>query len=144
MSRIDLILNALNGVKEITPGERYTALCPVHDDKKPSMGITLKPDGFIVMHCFACHANGLDVVNTLGLDQGLIFPESSEYTPSYESKFKKKHPFTYEQALSVMEHEINIILKINGMKKIKQTHRKRCKKAAKRIIIINDVLRLKS
>ncbi len=31
----------------------YTAICPAHDDNKPSLGVTEDDDGYLVVHCLA-------------------------------------------------------------------------------------------
>ena len=72
---IDDILPHLEKVRR--SGKGYTACCPVHGDKSPSMSITEK-DGKVLAHCFACGASGGDLVEALGLPMGLLF--SDEYT----------------------------------------------------------------
>lgn len=49
-SKIDDVLSKLQGVKR--SGSGYMALCPAHDDKRPSLSVTEK-DGKILLHCFA-------------------------------------------------------------------------------------------
>lgn len=51
---------------------KWKALCPVHNEKTPSLGITLKGDK-ILMHCFGCGANGSEVMDALGLSIGELF-----------------------------------------------------------------------
>jgi len=52
--------------------DKWTACCPVHGDKRPSMSIAEK-DGRVLCHCFSCGANGLDVVEALGLPKSVLF-----------------------------------------------------------------------
>ncbi len=47
-----ILLDPLDGVKELAPG-RWQALCPVHDDSGPSLSITQKDHGDLLLHCFA-------------------------------------------------------------------------------------------
>ena len=64
------ILPSLDKVKQ--RGDRLWACCPVHQDKTPSL--TLKEqDGMVLMHCFGCNANGLQVVEALGLPASVLF-----------------------------------------------------------------------
>lgn len=63
---------------------RYSACCPVHGDKTPSLGISLKPGGIWVMHCFSCGANGQAVCDSLGIDVTALFPPSDN--PRYEKQ----------------------------------------------------------
>lgn len=48
------------------------ACCPVHNDRNPSMMLT-ELDDRVLIHCFACQANGLEVVNALGLPSTVLF-----------------------------------------------------------------------
>lgn len=67
------ILPKLDKVKKL--GERWVACCPVHNDTNPSM--TMKEeDGKVLMHCFACQANGQEVVQALGLPASVLFRDS--------------------------------------------------------------------
>ena len=66
------ILNHLDKVKKTPSG--YVACCPVHDDKNPSMSVTEK-DGVVLMYCFSCGANGLDVANSLQISPSALFTD---------------------------------------------------------------------
>lgn len=48
---IGVILERLRGVK--TAGSGWMALCPAHDDRNPSLSVTVAEDGKILLHCFA-------------------------------------------------------------------------------------------
>lgn len=64
------ILPRLDKVKQ--RGDRLWACCPVHQDKTPSL--TLKEEGgMVLIHCFGCNANGLQVVEALGLPASVLF-----------------------------------------------------------------------
>ena len=52
--------------------DKWTACCPVHNDRTPSMSIRDAGDA-ILMHCHACQADGLDVVKALGLPFKILF-----------------------------------------------------------------------
>jgi len=47
------ILSCLKGVEETSAGS-YKALCPAHDDHDPSLSITEKEDGTVLVHCPVC------------------------------------------------------------------------------------------
>jgi DNA primase len=53
-------------------GENYIALCPFHEDHKPSFVVFPKTRQF---HCFGCGAHG-DVLTFLMKVEGLTFPEA--------------------------------------------------------------------
>jgi len=73
---IDELLDRLEKVRS-TGKDKWTACCPVHGDKNPSMSIAEK-DGRVLCHCFACGANGLDVVEALGLPVSVLFEKPLE------------------------------------------------------------------
>lgn len=69
---LEEILNHLDKVKKTSSG--YIACCPVHNDRNPSMSVTEK-DGVVLMHCFSCGANGLDVANSLQISPSALFTD---------------------------------------------------------------------
>ena len=73
---IDEILNLLDKVKRVGTG-KWQACCPVHGDKNPSMSVAEK-DGKVLCHCFACGANGHDVVRAVGLPASALFNDSQD------------------------------------------------------------------
>ena len=69
---LEEILNHLDKVKKTASG--YIACCPAHNDRNPSMSVTEK-DGVVLMHCFSCGANGLDVANSLQISPSALFTD---------------------------------------------------------------------
>ena len=67
MSNAYKILSRLQGVKKVGHRREWWALCPVHGEDTPSLHITEKDDGLLLIHCFGCHASGPDLMETLGL-----------------------------------------------------------------------------
>jgi hypothetical protein len=82
------ILDRLEKVKRLSHG-KYTACCPVHGDKNPSMSIKEEKDGKILCYCFACGAKGVDVVGAIGLPVSVLFSEESK-SPDRSSWRKQK------------------------------------------------------
>ena len=68
---VEELLDRLEKVRSMGK-DKWTACCPVHGDKRPSMSIAEK-DGRVLCHCFSCGANGLDVVEALGLPKSVLF-----------------------------------------------------------------------
>lgn len=56
-------------------GSSYKGLCPLHNEKTPSLSVDEKGQFF---HCFGCGAGG-DVVSFIMQKEGLAFPEAMEY-----------------------------------------------------------------
>ena len=72
-SPLDTVLSRLHSVSQTTPGE-YTACCPAHDDRTPSLSVTEDSGGTVLLHCHAgCSA--ADVVEAIGLQWRDLFPD---------------------------------------------------------------------
>ena len=51
----------------------WTACCPSHDDKGPSLAVRELPDGRVLVHCFAgCETES--VLGAVGMDMTDLFP----------------------------------------------------------------------
>lgn len=67
------LLSHLDGVRERTRG-RWSARCPAHDDRSPSLSIAERDDGALLLRCWSgCEV--ADVVAAVGLDLRDLFPE---------------------------------------------------------------------
>jgi putative DNA primase/helicase len=65
---IDDVLAHLEKVRTVRKGEQWTARCPAHDDRNPSLSVGLGRDGKLL---FTCHAHGCSfqaIMQALGLD----------------------------------------------------------------------------
>jgi len=66
------LITLLHGVKKTGPN-RWIAKCSAHEDKRPSLTITEKDDGRVLIHCFGgCGA--ADILAAVGLDFDALFP----------------------------------------------------------------------
>ena len=73
---VEAILMMLEGVKT-NGANKWVALCPVHGDKSASMGIKECSDGKVLINCFACGANAMDVCEAAGVSVSELFPADS-------------------------------------------------------------------
>ncbi len=72
MTPIENTLSRLEKVKQRQPGQ-WTACCPAHADKGPSLSIRETNDGAVLLHCFAgCEVR--DVVAAMGMELHELFP----------------------------------------------------------------------
>ena len=95
MQMID-ILQRLTGVKRASGSDHYIALCPCHNDHKPSLDVKAGKVG-IVMNCPVCGADGSAVSAALGITVRDLFyepykpqrkaPEGADYF--YSDSLKK-------------------------------------------------------
>jgi hypothetical protein len=69
---IDLVLSRLQATRRTSAG--WDALCPVHDDHTPSLGVAVAKDGTVLLRCRsqACSADA--ICKALGLTLSDLFP----------------------------------------------------------------------
>jgi len=99
----DKILPLLDKVKKKS-GNSWTACCPAHDDKNPSLVITEK-EGVVLLHCFSHQCDVSDIVYAVGLELSDLFPEQIKVEGS---KPIKKKRFPAEAILEALAEEFVI------------------------------------
>ena len=73
---VEGFLSCLEGVKR-SGSDQYMALCPAHEDRKPSLSIGLGDDDRILIHCHAgCETS--DVLDALGMTFRDLRPDNVE------------------------------------------------------------------
>ena len=60
------ILERLGGGEQ--QGSGYLTLCPVHGDTNPSLVVTLREDGLVMMHCRSHGCCFEDIASAIGLN----------------------------------------------------------------------------
>jgi len=125
---LERLLNSLTKVK----GRKgsWTAACPAHEDKSPSLAVRQVEDGRILLHCFGgCSVH--DVLVAVGMDMADLFPDNSE------NKKAIKPAFYATDLLRVIAFETLVVsIGASDMSKGKQLSEKdlqRMQKAAQRI-----------
>ena len=72
MAPIDLVLRGLSGVRQRQLGQ-WSARCPAHNDREPSLSVRETSDEAVLLHCFAgCAVH--DITAALGLNMADLFP----------------------------------------------------------------------
>lgn len=90
MQSIEVLLHRLDKVREMgTPG-KWMARCPAHDDKTPSLSISLRCES-IALYCHAgCSTE--DVLDSIGLTfSDLYRKEKANYQAAIANRGKKSH-----------------------------------------------------
>ena len=64
MLTLEDVLENVDGLEKTGP-EKWRALCPLHADTHPSLGIMRGDKVAIVMKCFACRASFEDLLNAI-------------------------------------------------------------------------------
>jgi hypothetical protein len=99
--RADALLSRLEKVKHTSSG-RWTACCPAHDDKSPSLSIREVDGGRVLVHCFAgCSVE--DILGSVGLEFDALFPEK----PIEHAK-RERRPFNAADVLECVSNEARI------------------------------------
>lgn len=101
----EALLSRLDRVKRTGPG-KWSARCPAHDDRGPSLSVRELDDGRLLLHCFA-GCSVAEVVGAVGLTLGDLFPEKVEARhdgcPSRE-----RRPFSAQDALVAIDFEATL------------------------------------
>src|SRR5262245_21364305 len=76
MRPLDLVLQRLDKLR--ATGERqWSALCPAHADRGPSLSISIGDDGRVLLHCHAgCTFDS--IYAAMGIAVGDLFPSGSQ------------------------------------------------------------------
>jgi len=103
---LDNILATLDKVKG--SNGRYTACCPAHDDKDPSLTVSEAADGTILVKCFAgCSAD--EIVGAVGLELKDLFPASDLNPRQQQAYARRQNLAVIEEALF---HELVVLEQI--------------------------------
>ncbi len=102
---IDAVLHRLEKAKSTGPG-KWIALCPAHDDKRPSLSIKEAEDGRVLLKCWSgCGA--AEIVNALGLSLADLFPGDRRSLKDHSAS-PMRRPFDYRDALQGISHEATV------------------------------------
>ena len=99
---IDRVLHRLDKVKRTAP-DKWIALCPAHDDKRPSLSIKEGDDHHVLLKCWSgCGA--AEIVSALGLSLADLFPGDRRSLADHGTG-PMRRPFDYRDALTGIAHE---------------------------------------
>lgn len=96
--RIDDFVARLQGVKKVASG--WEALCPAHDDRKPSLSVKEGDDGRVLINCLSHGCSSEQIVEAMGLELKDLFLE--EIKP-IESRLVKTYDYVDEQGTLVYQ-----------------------------------------
>lgn len=106
---IESFLSKLEKVKRRGHG-KWMACCPVHQERNPSLSIK-DDNGKIIMMCFGCGANGVDVAGAIGVDLSELFPPKDIYDASTNHPQSRQY-FHAADILKALETETLVIYMI--------------------------------
>ena len=126
---IENILTRLEKVKGRNGA--YTACCPAHGDKSPSLAIRELDDGRILMKCFA-NCSVQEIMGAIGMEIGDLFPDTNKDLPPVKRKYYAS------DLLRVIEFEAWVVSvaahTMSTGKKLSDTDKDRMKVATARIM----------
>jgi putative DNA primase/helicase len=128
----ETLLPRFDRVRKRGPGQ-WSARCPAHEDKGPSLSIRETPEGVLLLHCFAgCEA--ADVVAAVGIDLADLFPPKTNGAPP----LKRRALLSDSQALDLLHNESQFVAlcgaNIGHGVELSPDDRARCLHAAGRIM----------
>lgn len=137
----DTLLQRLDKVRERGRGQ-WSARCPAHDDKGPSLSIKETADGAVLVHCFA-GCSVAEVLGAVGLDFDALFPPRPMTPGAGTGPKKLKLPAA--QALEILATEATVIAIVGGdmvrRKTITDVDHQRLIKAVGRVNTIAEATR---
>lgn len=101
---IEAILNKLPKYRA-QGGNRFRAPCPVHQGKDFNLLLSEDPTGKVGAHCFVCGANGLAVVDALGLSSAELFPPDDHYQRPVVTKAMKERRLEAQCYIDIYQEE---------------------------------------
>lgn len=135
----EALLSRLENVRHRGAGQ-WSARCPAHDDREPSLSIRETPDGVVLLHCHAA-CDVANVVAAVGLDLVDLFPPKTNGAPP----LKRRRLLTDGQALDLLRDESRLVAMVacnigHGVE-LSPGDRARCLTAAGRIASLLDEAR---
>ena len=101
---VDRLLGRLDGVRQ-RGADRWSARCPGHDDKGPSLSVRALPDGRVLVHCFAgCQPT--EVLAAIGLTLADLFERPAEHFKPAERRPWRDAGL---DALRALVSEVNLV-----------------------------------
>ncbi len=107
MTPVENLISRLDKVKGRNGS--WTARCPAHDDKGPSLAVREGEDGRVLLHCFAgCET--ANVLGAMGMDMTDLFPPDSKRRDyAAEGKPSMKPAFFASDLMRIIHFEALVV-----------------------------------
>lgn len=86
-ANLELLLSRLEKVKR-NGDNSWTACCPAHGDKDPSLAVGVTAEGKVLLKCFV-GCKGSEIMESLGLPMSTLFHPDSQYRKT-KSDFRQR------------------------------------------------------
>lgn len=105
------IENFLQNLKKVRGRNgRWTACCPAHNDKSPSLAVREGEDGRVLVHCFG-GCDTYSIVQAVGMDMGDLFPPDEKRRDyPQEGKPSMKPAFFASDLMRVISFEALVVM----------------------------------
>lgn len=107
-AQLERVLSRLDKVQKLDPKQhkaRYMACCPAHDDKKPSLSVSLSQKDNVLLHCWSgCSSH--EIVSALGMQMTDLFPPRNERT----HHAKGRPAFNAYDAIAVVARDALLVM----------------------------------
>jgi hypothetical protein len=138
---VDRLLHRLDRVHQRDRGQ-WSARCPAHEDRGPSLTIKELDDGKVLLHCFSgCSVE--NIVGAIGLTLADLFPRTGPTPGAGTSPLRLRLP-AY-QALEILAFESTVIGVIGtdlvAGRQITEADRERLVQAVARVLRISEATR---
>ncbi|MGC4414772.1 MULTISPECIES: DNA primase [Cupriavidus] len=116
---------------------RWKCICPAHDDKSPSLSVTEKDDGRVLVHCFGgCDSS--EVLAAVGLDMSALFPERlADHLP------RERRAFNAHDVLRGVVFELAIAIQFINMvrrgESLTEQHQERLRVCVERLAVAEGI-----
>lgn len=133
---VETLLGRLTSVKQ-RGASRWSACCPAHDDKSPSLTISELPDGRVLIYCFAlCGAAA--VLDAVGLEFSALYPDEP-----LEHGRRGPHRIPVREVMEALTFEASIVIRAAAMtakgETLPESDRERLALAGERILTAKQI-----
>ena len=134
MSAVENFINRLDKVKGRNGS--WTACCPAHEDKSPSLSVREGEDGRVLVHCFGgCSVD--QIVGAVGMDINDLFPPKREWSQQTTTVKAMKPRFYASDLMRIISFEALVVsicaYDMSQGKKLSEGDRERMKLSQQRI-----------
>jgi hypothetical protein len=140
---IDLVLAHLERPRERAKGQ-WSARCPAHDDRGPSLSVRDLDDGRVLLHCFS-GCSTAQVVGAMGLDLADLFPPRELAVGAGTEPQRRRRLLTAGQALELLDAEALLVASsaaaLAGGTALSELDRDRLLTASARVAVLRDEVR---
>lgn len=132
MSAADKLLSGLHRVRKTGPAS-WSACCPAHEDRSPSLAVRETDDGRVLLHCFGgCSTDA--VLGAVGLTLSDLFPPSPK---CHEGRQRERRAWSAADLLRMVAYESMLVALVasdlvNG-RSVSDTDRARMHEAVSRL-----------